>query len=128
MPERIVPKQVRHDFTQAEKARLGVEMAEIELTISEKKDELDTFKAQIKSDTTALEARLNSIAHKLRSGFEIRTVDCRMEMDFESNSIRFVRTDTGDLLEERAMSLEERQRELDLEEEGETGPMGAEVG
>ncbi len=108
----IIPKELRHTFTPEERQRMGDTMAqvcaEIEALEEEKAEEANRLKTAIASQQKLLREN----ARKLRLGWELRMIDCRMEKDFNGNVVRLYREDTNELVEERAMSIEERQRML----------------
>ncbi|MBW1937119.1 MAG: hypothetical protein JRI84_16565, partial [Deltaproteobacteria bacterium] len=71
-------------------------------------------------------AKLKLLAQKIRQGSEMRLVKCRVEQDFLTNSVKTYRLDTGELVEERAMTAEERQMML-MQETEPTGPRQIEL-
>jgi hypothetical protein len=49
----------------------------------------------------------------------MRNVDVEIHKDFDTNTVRTYRTDTNEMIRERAMSAEERQMALELGKEKE---------
>jgi len=60
-----------------------------------------------------LEVRASELQAIVRSGKEKRTIQCETRIDYAGNAVRIYRLDTGEMVSERAMEAEERQREFD---------------
>jgi len=84
--------------------------------LSELEGTLKSAKKQIESDIAKVEAEVSLAVEKYRSGFEMRNVECLVIKTFELNTVYIKRLDTGEIIRERPMSLEERQGMLDLKE------------
>jgi hypothetical protein len=77
----------------------------------EKKSVTSDFKAKIDSYT----ATISSLSNNINNGWEYRSIDCEVQMDTPKEGVkRIVRKDTGEVVEELAMTPEEMQFELDL--------------
>lgn len=73
------------------------------------------FKARI--ERCDLEKRLQ--LDEFRTGFATRPVECELRLDWDAGLASWVRTDTGEVLSERPLSAEERQRDLFEEQQRE---------
>jgi hypothetical protein len=60
-----------------------------------------------------LEVEAAELQAIVRSGKEKRQIQCETRVDYASNAVRIYRLDTGELVSERAMEAEERQRHFD---------------
>ena len=108
-------KWLRYDFTEAEKKEIAQNMAD---AVSERDlatDELKSVKKQYDSRISVSEEAIKSNAEKLRSGYETRKIDCTVDKNFDTNEVVVTRVDTGEIVERRTMSAEERQMLMDLE-------------
>lgn len=109
-----VLKSVKTYFTEKEKRVIADEMAKMTLLQedldAEKKAAMSSFKDKI--DSAGLAARV--AAQKLRDGdgYEYRNVECEVVRDYEMEEVRYIRTDTGEVLESRKMEPSERQMQL----------------
>lgn len=65
-----------------------------------------------KSEIETLDGQVNSLLRKVRERQENRTVDVERRWDFPGNAVRVVRLDTGEIVAERAMTIDERQTRL----------------
>lgn len=83
-------------------AQLGVEIEELK---AEKKSTVAGFSGQI-SEKEAERVRLQGAVAK---GTEDVSVMCHQLGNWSANLIRYVRTDTGEVIEQRAMEADERQ-------------------
>lgn len=110
-PEKIT-KILHCRLTDTELLVLGDEMAcamgacgQLE---SAKKQSADDFKAQIEKKY----AEISDLAGKVRTKEIDRAVECTVTVDFEHKAVRIVRDDTGEVIEERAMTATECQAAL----------------
>ncbi len=107
-------------LTEAELRAQAEKMAQNLSQIAQYEADLKSIKKQIESDIARCQADLGSAVEKFRSGFEMRNVDCEVQKDFQTNTVRTYRLDTGEMIRERALTAEERQLMLDLEKKEET--------
>ena len=71
--------------------------------------ELKTIKAQYKAKIEENEAKINKLRQTYEDGYEMRSVECRIERDFDKNEKKIFRNDTGKTVECIAIPSEERQ-------------------
>ncbi len=110
-------------FPVKERLGIGDQMANAIRNIKQAQDELKSVKAQYDSKIKQFEAEVANLSERLNSGWEMRSVECAEIKDFRMGNVFVRRTDTGDYIEERAMTFQERQGTLPLKEkEPETGP------
>lgn len=104
-------KVLRCYLTNAEKLERGQRVAELTYTIdgleAEKKAEADRYKGKI-SEAEGLRKQLSGV---LRDGYEMRPVECRIEMHYDLGRVWTIREDTGELIDDREMKEEERFRQ-----------------
>ncbi|TSA09394.1 MAG: hypothetical protein D4R73_07050 [Deltaproteobacteria bacterium] len=114
-PMNTVKKNLLYQFTESELKKIGQEMAftvgELETLEQEKKDAMAGFKDRMES----LGTKIKDAAHKINTGQEQRLIDCEVRKDFTRNIVETFRLDTYGLVEERAMTVEERQQELEFQ-------------
>lgn len=91
-------------------ATLAGEVADLKKEAKEKQSEID-----------AKQRRINDLAKIADAGEEERDVPCHYRYLIESNAVELVRLDTSDIVEQRAMTAEERQQQLDFGAEAEEG-------
>lgn len=110
-----VKKNLLYQFTEPELKKIGQEMAfmvgELEAVEQEKKDVMAGFKDRM----DALSTKIKEAAHKINTGQEQRLIDCEVRKDFARNVVEVFRLDTYGLVEERALTVEERQQELEFQ-------------
>lgn len=88
-----------------QQAQVMQEYNEIELR---KKELTSDLSAQMK----AKRKELSKLAEQVRSGLEIRPVDCMLVPAFEVNAVHTVRTDTHETIDRRPMTPQEREKAL----------------
>ena len=116
MDVQTVQKEVRHRFSPDEIRDLGEQMAQAVARLEDLEDEFQEVKAGFKEKMAGAQKTIKACAAKIRLGYEMRMLECRMERDFTGNAVRLYRQDTGEMVEERAMTIEERQRSLGIAE------------
>jgi hypothetical protein len=114
-------KEVEHTFDPEEIRNLGVSLSYAIGDEESLKEEKAEFLKAHQESLKEVKAKVKLLAEKIRTGSEIRMVECRLEKDFLSNSVKTYRLDTGELVGERSMTPEERQLFLVPETEP-TGP------
>lgn len=95
-------------LTEAERAARGNEMSECELAIETLKSERSELSRRVRDR----EKRRNELGHVLERGTESREVTCEWVPVFAQNVLRLCRADTGEIVEERAMTAEDRQGQM----------------
>jgi hypothetical protein len=77
-------------------------------------DQLATFKAQKKAEITQCDGEINKNTVLVSSGKEMRMVECEATLDFDSGKRTVVRLDSGVIVQERPLSTDEKQLELNV--------------
>ena len=112
MDVQVLHKEVRYAFNQGEMDEMAKQMAEAVSQLEGFKEEFKEVKAKFKEGIAKAQNVIRSCASHIRTGWEYRIIECKVEKDFATNAVRVYRHDTGDLVEERAMTGEERQMAL----------------
>ncbi len=110
----VVKRELPVDLSKAEKLKFGDAMAVAELAIVALQKEMVPLKAEVKEHA---EER-KRLAECIDSGTETRDVNCKWIEDLDHNVKRLVRQDTGDTVEEQALTAEEREGSLDFDGDG----------
>lgn len=113
-PKEIKKEMCKYVFTPEEKAELAEELAQGVSELREKEDDKKAIMADLTSQIKTLEASTNSIAGKLNSGFEMRSLECEVVRDYPKHEILYVRVDTGECVRVKKMSQEDMEMELPL--------------
>lgn len=116
---KIEQRLCRYVFTEEEKRQIAGDLANGVADIQRLEDQKKSVMSQLKSEIDAKQGQVNLFAEHLRSGFEMRSIDCEVLHAFSDDVVRWVRCDTGEVAFERKMRPEERQRKIEeLEKEG----------
>jgi len=99
-------------LTVEEKAQKGFELAKLIKCRIDRVEDKRQFLADMRDKLLRLDEKIADTETIVRTGKEQRKVRCRREMDYEANKVHIFRTDTGDVVESRAMKSSERQMEL----------------
>ena len=76
----------------------------------EKKESASLYEGKIE----ALDKEISEMQNVIRSQQEWRTVQCEKKMHFDIGQVTITRLDTGDIVETRPMTREERQMSLQI--------------
>ncbi len=112
--EETCKKYLKYTFTEDEIKELGKSLAKVFSDHSEAEARLKSVSTQIKAEITALEGAMTLSSEKIRSGYEHRNIDCKKEFDYRLGTVTITRIDTGEVVEERPMDAEEKQRKFEL--------------
>jgi predicted neutral ceramidase superfamily lipid hydrolase len=115
-PGRIIDNVVHRDLPVAmshdENVRSAKEIARLEIEIRqlerERRESSETCTGRIKSHRE----EVLTLAHAIDTGTKTVPVECEVVRDFEQGLWKIVRRDTGDCVEQRALTPEELQVDL----------------
>ncbi len=120
MEKEIIKELLKCPLSEGELKQLAEQMAQDLAQISQAEADLKSIRKRIEADISKCQSDLVSVVERYRSGFEMRLIECQIQKDFQTNTVRVVRLDTGEMIRERALTAEERQLMLDLEKKEET--------
>lgn len=104
-------------MTKEEQRLKGLEMATKDHELFKKREEAAIAKEKFKKEAEAISGAITTLARALRDGYENRSIECKEIHDYNAGTVQIVRTDTGAVHEERAMSDHERQTTFIAEED-----------
>ena len=111
--ERVLPVPFTEEEILSFKSALAFHVAELLETEQEKKRRVKIHNLNIKDCKDSIA----DLSEKIQSGFEEKSVSCRVEFDHARDMVFIIRTDTDEVVEERLMTEEERQTELQFAKE-----------
>lgn len=89
------------------------EAGQLDQDIQKAEDEFDAVKTEHKDEVKRMEAKRRHLLRDIRTKTTRRDVDCTVEPIYDpAFVVRTTRTDTGEIVHERPMSLDERQGRL----------------
>ena len=117
-----VVKELRCALTDEELLERGQSLARTLEQIQKREADGKAYAAAVKSDIEGYKSEGQKLYHQISEKSEWRQVECNEVHDFEKWRVSVVRTDTGEIVSERAMWDEERQDEIAfLDEPAEQG-------
>ncbi len=119
MPNRIAKETLflRHTFSEAERLKMGDELAAAYNRQADIDNEENVVKSQFKERRATIEQKISSLSRNLSNGFEMSNVECRLEWDSPNPfEVSYVRNDTNEVVRTRPMTEQERQLDLPLQE------------
>jgi len=108
---------LRCEFTDAELKEKGAELARAVNEKDTAESELKNVSTQIKHRISVADGKIRLNSEHIRSGYEMRNVECRKVFYMERDLVEVTRNDTGDVVSQRPLTEEERQFQLNLETE-----------
>lgn len=108
----LCKEYLRRNFTPEEMGTLGQQMSRAHQELVHVNENLATIKADFKSRITNLENEVSNFSRQIAAGHTMDYVECVVTRDFDKKRVIIHRADTGELVRERRMTLEEQQRSL----------------
>ncbi|MDH5297865.1 MAG: hypothetical protein OEV91_02485 [Desulfobulbaceae bacterium] len=115
--EEFSEEYVKYVFSEEEKREIAEKMAQ---TVTEANDLEEQKKAVAKDFDGRIQTAKNlvhSSDQKLNSGYEMRNIKCLVEKDYEARTATYTRTDNGEIVRKRVLSVGELQMTLPASEE-----------
>ena len=108
-----------------------VERGQLAAQVIRQIDDVDRVKKQAAADakesSDRLESELRRLSYIVEREEEDRTVECFWRFDFMKNEKNLIREDTGEVVETKAMTDEERQIALEIGDEKQQEPVNTGV-
>ena len=101
-------------LTDRELLDYGKALAQSENDIRSEREQQDAMRAGMKETLQRIESRRMMLAGLVSSGEEYREIDCDDVFDYDTGRVTRHRLDTGEVVIERPMTDEERQRSIAL--------------
>lgn len=119
MEKEIIKEYLKCMLTEAQLKEQAEKMADNLSQIAQYEADLKSIKRQIEADIAKCQSELTSAHEKYRSGFQMANIDCEVRKNFQTNTVTVIRLDTGEMIRERALTAEERQLMLELNQKEE---------
>jgi hypothetical protein len=116
---RLIKETVKNlpcTLTGIERGKRGEELASIVQDIGNEEARQKNQKDQMKETLSALEANMRKVSSIVHSGVEYRDIKTITWM-LDSNKVQIIRTDSGEIIEERDARADEMQLSLDMMKE-----------
>ena len=104
-----VIRKCRFDLTDEEKMELGQRAARELQSLQQAEESKKEIDAQLKGTIEGHRAQALSFSRTLNNGYEYRDAECDERFDWESGMVIVTRCDTGERVDARPMTTEERQ-------------------
>lgn len=107
--DQVLSCEVGRELTEADLAEHGRRLADLIARIEAEKSEASEQAKQNRERINGLQEQAEKLAGVIRAGSLTESLPCRITHDFAANAVRYLRTDTGECVKERAMTAEERE-------------------
>ena len=113
----------RYEFNPDEMRDIAETLAIQTQTLDEIEKEKKSVPAPYKERIERVQGEIKTAARMYKDGYEMRTIECTVERDFDTGEVRYRRTDTGLVVHTSKMTMVERQRRIEemLPKEKKTG-------
>lgn len=118
MEVKIVKEHLKCILTEKEIKESGANLARFHSEISDLENQKKSVVSDFKSKIEKATAEADIEARKIQNGYEYRSVECEVQKIFDEKVVQVVRTDTGEIIKQRAMTPDELQEKM-FPEEGE---------
>lgn len=108
----LIKETLKVPLTDADYKEYAIKIGQVGTEVTQAEDSLAAVKSQFKARIDAAVAKRNEYTAIINAGCEYKPVDCQLVKDYRAASVTVVRLDTGAVVRERTMSIEERQRGL----------------
>ena len=105
----LIVKTVEVELSDDDRLSVAEEIGELVNEISEKKRAFQLATAHHKSLISSLVNRQETLLQVLASGMHDVEIECRPEYDYREGMVRLISVDSGDVVEEREMTFQEKQ-------------------
>jgi len=102
----------KYVFSEVEKKKIAQEMAQNVSDLATAEDEKKAIISDFKSKIDGLQAKVNGAATKLNNGYEMRSIECKINADYEEKLWRYIRQDTFEEVRTRKMSQDDLQKKI----------------
>ncbi len=109
-----VSRDLRCVLTSVEFEQRAHQLATMEKQSGDMKIDHKKRRAEILAEKNEIEGSIRRKARDVRTKTEERAVECEWRADFKKNVVELIRTDSGDTIDTRKLTDEDRQRQLDL--------------
>lgn len=113
--ERIVTEFIKHMFTETEKQGIATKMALQVVELQQAEDNKKAIMSDFKSQIDGIQAKINLAATRVNNGYEMRSIKCRIEPDWDEKMWKYYRVDTEKLAKTKAMTSDDLQRKFDFD-------------
>lgn len=119
--DRIRPRQIerkksvqklRVALTDSEKMEAGAAIADLQQRGAELTADMKAEVKRMKVDIDSVTAQMLSHGERLRTGYELRSVDCELVMDYDRGTVTEIRKDTGETVGTRGLYPSEQEQKL----------------
>jgi len=111
--EQQATRQLRCRLDSTEKLTRGERVAELNEKVLEENASFESVKKEHNGIVGDWKSEMATLLDEIKHG-ELRSVDCTEAYDFTQNRVVVTRNDTGEVVEERQMTSEDRQTRMQV--------------
>jgi hypothetical protein len=92
----------------------SIEMSGYIMRVDETDADLRDYRGRIREEQASLQGKISLLAHQVNTGTEEQDIECEDVADWVNNEVCTYRVDTGEMIETRSMTQNERQKTLSI--------------
>lgn len=112
--EKRVEEQVEYHFSEEELMLSSKELAQAHAELEDVQDRKKQAMSQFKNEIDEITAKIKKLAHRLRSGTELRTLPCPARYHWGIGQMDIIHPQTGEIVKNKLIPLAERQEHLEF--------------
>jgi len=111
-----IVKSLNVELTEEEFKAHAVELAKMMSERDRIENQMQSMRSQFKAELDEATAKINRERTLVQTGREWRDIHCTVVYDYDKKRVVTSRTDTGEVIEDRVMRLDEMQVEMDFDD------------
>lgn len=111
--KKVTKEFVKYEFNEEELKEISSDLARCISNKARFEDEKKSAMTQMNADIENSKTKINAMAEKIQSGWDMRYMDCYVEKDYKAKKVSYTRVDNGECVKVRAMHPDEFQMMLD---------------
>ena len=112
-----VEEYVKAPLTDTERIEYGEELSALCVELEQLKEQKSAASKRYGAQVKDKQTEISEVSRLLRDGFEMRTMEVLMRADFDEGKVFYYHPETHEVLKERPVTDEERQRGLFVDAE-----------
>jgi len=112
-PETVI-RDIKHVYDQGEKEVIANELCNIQYDKEQKEAEAKAEAKKFKNDIDKMETKISDLASRHRQGYEMKSTECNLHLDFENGNRVYTDLDSKETLHIEPLRPEDYQLKLDF--------------
>lgn len=107
-------KDIKYQFTLEEKNQIADQFCNAQYDKEKEEAEAKRIAKEFKQAIDALEAQISELSMKHRQGYEMRTIECNLHLDFENGVRIYTDINSEEIMHTGPMTIEDKQLKIEF--------------